>query len=160
MTTINELRDLTFYIIRKLNDLIINLTTLEPPTPRREIPNQFPNLTIDERIERIKRNMNIEETATPTPTIRDEQIEETQNRLDAQTLRDELFDEQEDLIARQERLIKEKEKFVKNLEKRINIERIKINNTLRTLSKVKELNIDNNTIKELEEEYEILNKKD
>ena len=47
MTTIDELRDLTFYIIRKLNDLIINLTTPTPPPPRRVIPDNFPCLSIE-----------------------------------------------------------------------------------------------------------------
>ena len=73
MTTINELRDLTFYIIRKLNNLIINLTTPEPPPPpppRREIPNLFPHLTLDERIERLKRRIDVPSPPpTPTPLI-------------------------------------------------------------------------------------------
>ena len=74
MTTIDELRDIVFYIIRKLNDLIINFTTPEPPPPRRVIPDLFPNLTIDERIERLKRIMNTPTPPSPTPITTEERI--------------------------------------------------------------------------------------
>ena len=88
MATINELRDLTFYIIRKLNDLIINLTTPEPPPPpRREIPNLFPNLTLDERIERLRRSFN-NPSPPPSPApitteerIPDEEHEDIRRRI-------------------------------------------------------------------------------
>ena len=34
MTTIDEIRDIAFYVIRKLNDLIIKFTTEQQPRPQ------------------------------------------------------------------------------------------------------------------------------
>ena len=70
MATIDEVRDIAFYIIRKLNDVIINFTREEQPQPqppRIVIDNQLPNLTIEERLERIRRSINREEQPPPTP---------------------------------------------------------------------------------------------
>ena len=77
MATIDEIRDITFYIIRKLNDIIINFTREEQPPPRRVMENPLPNdLTIEERIERIKRTLNREEPPPPPSPSPQEMIGE------------------------------------------------------------------------------------
>ena len=68
MATIDEIRDIAFYIIRKLNDIIINFTREEQPPPRRVMENPLPNdMTIEERLERIRRTINREEQPPPPP---------------------------------------------------------------------------------------------
>ena len=64
MATIDEVRDIVFYIIRKLNDLIINFTTEQaqpqPPQPR---PRRRSHDEIMNEIEEIRRNL-----YTPPPS--------------------------------------------------------------------------------------------
>ena len=164
MTTIDELRDIVFYIIRKLNDFIINLTREEQPPPRRVIPNQFPNLTIDERIERIRRSINGEEQPPHPP------IEESE----------EIVDEEHEHIMRRirkiqtsldtppppppspspqemiKKFIKQDEERIMDLQKQAHEKRIILNYLLDELIQRRERKEDANVIKLLEEEFERL----
>ena len=82
MTTIDKLRDLTFYIIRKLNDLIINLPIEEQPQPEPEPePQQIrvrSNYSIDERIKELRRSLDRKKQPTqivtedPSPPIEEQ----------------------------------------------------------------------------------------
>ena len=89
MTTIDELRDITFYIIRKLNDFIINVTA--QPQPRQ----QYREMTEEER----RRDEEIDEN------IR-RRIQEIRRRLDtpipppSPTIREEIVDEEHENIMR------------------------------------------------------------
>ena len=75
MTTINELRDIVFYIVRKLNDVMVYITTQQQP--RRIIEDPFPSdMTIEERIENIERRLNEDLIPSPpTPELIDEEHE-------------------------------------------------------------------------------------
>ena len=83
MTTIDELRDITFYIIRKLNDFIINVTTPQQPQPQprqqyREITEEHEN--IRRRIQEIRRRLDTP-TPPPSPTIREEIVDEEHENI-------------------------------------------------------------------------------
>ena len=78
MTTIDEIRDITFYIIRKLNDLIINFTREEQPQPRPQPPllrmteeeirrDDERHENIMRQIEEIERSLHNIPPTTPTP---------------------------------------------------------------------------------------------
>ena len=80
MASIDELRDIVFYIIRKLNDVIINFTREEQPQPRPPTP--FRRITEEERqrdderheriirqIEDIRRSLHNTPPPNPPPTI-------------------------------------------------------------------------------------------
>ena len=68
MATIDEVRDIVFYIIRKLNDLIINFTTEQaqpqPPQPR---PRRRSHDEIMNEIEEIRRNLYTPPPSPPPP---------------------------------------------------------------------------------------------
>ena len=128
MASIDELRDIVFYIIRKLNDIIINFTREQP---RRVIANQFPNLTIDERIERIRRSLNIEEQPSPPPPSPSPQ----------------------EMIKK---FIKQDEERIMDLQKQAHEKRIILNYLLDELIQRRERKEDANVIKLLEEEFERL----
>ena len=162
MTTIDELRDIVFYIIRKLNDFIINLTREEQPPPRRVIPNQFPNLTIDERIERIRRSINGEEQP-PHPAIEerrrsDEEGENISRRI--QEIRRRLdtpipppsppSPSPQEMIKK---IIKQDEERIMDLQKQAHEKRIILNYLLDELIQRRERKEDANVIKLLEEEF-------
>ena len=63
MTTIDEVRDIAFKIIRKLNDFVVDLTREEEPAPRRIVREEPTTQMItgeemDRRIERVRRILN------------------------------------------------------------------------------------------------------
>ena len=62
MTTIDEVRDIVFYIIRKLNDFIINFTREQQPQPQPQRRRRSHDEIMNE-IEDIRRNL-----YTPPPT--------------------------------------------------------------------------------------------
>ena len=130
MTAIDEIRDITFYIIRKLNDIIINFTREEQPPPRRVMENPLPNdLTIQERIDRIRRSLNIEEPPPPP------------------------FPSPQEMIGE---FIKQDEERIIDLQKQAHEKRIILNYLLDELIQRRERKEDANVIKLLEEEFERL----
>ena len=134
MTTIDEVRDIVFYVLRKLNDIIINFTREEQPQPqpqppRRVIENQFPDLTIQERIDRIRRSLNIEEPPPPPSPSHQEMIK---------------------------KFIKQDEERIMDLQKQAHEKRIILNYLLDELIQRRERKEDANVIKLLEEEFERL----
>ena len=96
MATIDELRDIIFYLARKVNNVITFLR--EEEQPRRFIeepanPHPFPSdMTIQERIEYLRRSINGEEqpqlpitmeeeiTPPPPPTPEDKKIYKTEEQ--------------------------------------------------------------------------------
>ena len=134
MTTIDELRDLAFYVIRKLNDLIINFTTQQPQPQLRPRP-QYRQMTEEER----RKNDEIHED------IR-RQIEQIQNRLTTPPPTPTQTEESR-------RIEKEREEFIEDLQKRISIKETVLNYLLSRLIKLRELKADNNIIMELEDEF-------
>ena len=119
MTTIDELRDIVYYIIRKLNDFIINVTT--QPQPRQPI--QYREMTEEERRRNDEEHENIRRRIQeirrrldtlippPSPTINEEivdeehenimrRIQEIRRRLDTPTIREEIVDEEHENIMR------------------------------------------------------------
>ena len=70
MATIDEVRDIVFYILRKLNDVIVNLTTEPPRRFTREPPRRFTReppprrLTHDEFMDKLE---NVRRSLEPTP---------------------------------------------------------------------------------------------
>ena len=146
MASIDELRDIVFYVIRKLNDLIINFTREEQPQPqpqRRVIPDQFPNLTIDERIERIRRSLNGEEQppqiVTEDPLTTNLDIEEPPSSPIEE--RDEVW----------ERIDKEIEESIEDLQKqkKKNMKETILDYLLKRIVKLTEVKADDKLIKEL-----------
>ena len=138
MTTIDEVRDMLFYILRKLNDFLVDLTTEipqspqppPPPTPRNPSPNRE---DINTRIERLRMRLQ-----PPPPIIEGAWRNEEEREEEWQ------------------RVEKEKEEHIKDLEKRINIKETVLNYLLSRLIKLRELKADNNIIMELEDEFEKL----
>ena len=160
MTTIDKLRDITFYIIRKLNDLIINLPIEEQPEPETiVIPNQFPsNLSIDERIEIIRRSLNNE-----VQTSIEEHNEECKNK-DKDKEREKFLnlsiDEKIEYIERnlnnEEEDTKELErieKFIKDLQKQKDIKETILDYLVKRISKIKELKTNDYIAKDLQNEF-------
>ena len=77
MTTIDELRDIVFYILRKLNNVIVNFTREEPqpqPPPRLRFTRRITYEEIMNEIEDIERMMDEEPIPPPppSPTLRDD----------------------------------------------------------------------------------------
>ena len=151
-------------ITKQIQEIQASLNTPIPspsPTTRKIIDERGDYIT--KQIQKIQTSLDTT-TPPPSPTITkeiiDERVDEITKRI--QELRSnmdrELIEEKDGVITRHEKLIQEKEELIKIIERRINIGRLKINNMLRTLSKVKELNIDNETKRKYEEEHKILNK--
>ena len=128
MATIDELTNIMFYLVRKVND-IINYITEEPqPQPPRPIILDPPtDLTIDERIERIKRELNMEEPP-PSPSP-------------------------QEMIGE---FIKQDEERIIDLQKQAHEKRIILNYLLDELIQRRERKEDAIVIKLLEEEFERL----
>ena len=131
MASIDELRDIVFYILRKLNDVIINYTREEPQPPRFNFPRRSEeerqrideeHETISRRIEELRRSVNGE---NPTDNILEESIRQYEERI-------------------------------KDLQKQIHEKRIILNYLLDKLIELRELKADTNTITHLEEEFERL----
>ena len=78
MASIDELRDIVFYILRKLNDVIINYTREEPPPPSPQRIEEHE--TISRRIEELRRSVNGENL---TESIRqdEERIRDLQKQI-------------------------------------------------------------------------------
>ena len=143
MNTIDEIRNIAFYVIRKLNDLINNFTTEhQQPQP---IPQQPPlrRMTEEERrrnderhesimrqIEEIERSLhNIPPPPPPPPPPHQEMIK---------------------------KFIKQDEERIMDLQKQAHEKRIILNYLLDELIQRRERKEDANVIKLLEEEFERL----
>ena len=131
MATINELTDIMFYLVRKVNDIITYLTEEPQQRPPRLIILDPPtDLTIEERIERIKRGLNMEEPPpSPPPPFPQEMIGE---------------------------FIKQDEERIIDLQKQAHEKRIILNYLLDELIQRRERKEDAIVIKLLEEEFERL----
>ena len=96
MTTIDEIRGIALYLIRKLNDFLVALTTEEQPQPQPR--RQYRRMTEEEKRraneidEDIDRRIKEIQAWLDAETISDQQIEEIQPSLDAPTIRDEIDD--------------------------------------------------------------------
>ena len=67
MTTIDELRDFTFYVIRKLNDLINNIIQPPQPPPQPRLRNAEMREEIDRQIQEIYNQLNTPPMPPPPP---------------------------------------------------------------------------------------------
>ena len=101
MTTIEEIRDIAFYIIRKLNDFINNFTTT-PQQPRPRI--QYRQMTEEER----RRSDEIHEN------IR-RQIEDIQTRLNTPIIPSRIEEEEEIVDERHEHIMRQIQEIQRNL---------------------------------------------
>ena len=139
MASIDELRDIVFYIIRKVNDVIINFTTPPQPQPPRL---RFRARTEEERqrdedehesimrqIEDIRRSLH--DTPSPPPPSPSHQ----------------------EMIKK---FIKQDEERIMDLQKQAHEKRIILNYLLDELIQRRERKEDANVIKLLEEEFERL----
>ena len=144
MTTIDELRDIVFYIIRKLNDFIINVTTPQQPPqqprpqpPLRRITEEERRRRSDEKGENISRR-----------------IQEIRRRLDTP-----LPPPSPPSPSPQEmikKFIKQDEERIMDLQKQAHEKRIILNYLLDELIQRRERKEDANVIKLLEEKFERL----
>ena len=133
MTTIDEIRDIALYLLRKLNDFLVDLTT-EPQPPRLPRPRpphyQVTGEDIDRRIEQIRRSLyNIPPPPPPPPTPHQKMIK---------------------------KFIKQDEERIMDLQKQAHEKRIILNYLLDELIQRRERKEDANVIKLLEEEFERL----
>ena len=148
MTTIDEIRDIVFYIIRKLNDFINNFTTEQQPPqqprPQPRSPSPGRRMTEEERrrrsderhehimrqIEEIERSLhNIPPPPPPPSPSHQEMIK---------------------------KFIKQDEERIMDLQKQAHEKRIILNYLLDELIQQRERKEDANVIKLLEEEFERL----
>ena len=131
MAIIDEVRDIVFYIQRKLNDVIVNLTTepprrltIEPP------PRRLTHESIMRQIEKIERSLhNIPPPPPPPSPSHQEMIK---------------------------KIIKQDEERIMDLQKQAHEKRTIINYLLDELIQRRERKEDANVIKLLEEEFERL----
>ena len=138
MATVHELRDIIFYILRKLNDVIDYYTREEPPRRIREFNNPHPNLSINERIELLRQQ------------IRDSNREPEEKENTPSQIID---DETENVL---EEIRRQNEEYINDLTKQINEKRIILNYLLDELIKLREQGKEEDTIKHLEDEFERL----
>ena len=174
MTTIDETRDIVFYIIRKLNDFINNFTTEQQPPQQPRPQPYFRRMTEEERrrdderhesimrqIEEIERSLY---TPPPSPII-PTRTEEECERIDAgvsELLRKVNekpippsfpFSSHQEMIKK---FIKQDEERIMDLQKQAHEKRIILNYLLDELIQRRERKEDANVIKLLEEEFERL----
>ena len=129
MATVDELRDIVFYILRKLNDVINHYTREEPPRRvRQEFVDPDAHLPINERIDRLRR-----------------QIRESNG---------EFVDDEPPNVLEESR--RQTEEHISDLTKRIDEKRIILNYLLDQLIELRERRKDTNTINHLEDEFERL----
>ena len=141
MTTIDEIRDIALYLLRKLNDFLVDLTTEAQPQPQPR--RQYRQMTeeerrrdneidkdIDRRIEQIRRSLyDIPPPPPPPPTPHQKIIK---------------------------KFIKQDEERIMDLQKQTHEKRIILNYLLDELIQRRERKEDANVIKLLEEEFERL----
>ena len=170
MATVEEIKDIMFYLVRKVNDIINYLTEEPQPPPRRlRIPDPPTGLLIQERIDRIKRSLNNEEEPKPEP----QPTPETSTILDdpAGLLIQERIDRIKRSLNMEEppppppspspqemikKFIKQDEERIMDLQKQAHEKRIIFNYLLDELIQRRERKEDANVIKLLEEEFERL----
>ena len=182
MTTIDEIRDIVFYIVRKLNNVIVNFTTEQPPLPtheeiediRRILPPTPPPLpTHEEIMEEIE---DISGSFPPTPPPQDllipqvseeerQRINEELERIDAgvsellRKVNEKPIPPPPPSSSPQEmikKFIKQDEERIMDLQKQAHEKRIILNYLLDELIQRREKKEDANVIKLLEEEFERL----
>ena len=176
MTTIDEIRDIVFYVVRKLNDVIVNFTTEQPPLPiheeiediRRILPSAPTHEEMMEEIDEVSRSF----PPTPPqdlliPQVSKEErqrINEELKRIDAgvsELLRKAMEDpvppfspsSSQEMI---EKFIKQDEERIMDLQKQAHEKIIILNYLLDELIQRREKKEDANVIKLLEEEFERL----
>ena len=131
MTTIDEIGDIAFYLLRKINDFLVDLTTEIPQPPQPQPPHrQITGEDIDRQIEQIRRSLhNIPPPPPPPPPPHQEMIK---------------------------KFIKQDEERIMDLQKQAHEKRIILNYLLDELIQRRERKEDANVIKLLEEEFERL----
>ena len=172
MTTIDEIRGIALYLLRKVNDFLVALTTEQPRRQYREMTEEERRRAneIDEDIDRHiaelqaqfdeqYTNLQIEETPTREEVedainqqIEDsvkQQLEEFYNRIDAQSPPT----PHQKMIKK---FIKQDEERIMDLQKQAYEKRIILNYLLDELIQRRERKEDANIIKLLEEEFERL----
>ena len=138
MTTIDEIRDIAFYVIRKLNDLIINFTTEQQPRPQPH----FRRMTEEERRRDDERHESIMR-----------QIEDIRRSLHDTPSPPPPSPSPQEMIGE---FIKQDEERIMDLQKQAREKRIILNYLLDELIQRRERKEDANVIKLLEEEFERL----
>ena len=140
MTTIDEIRDIAFYVIRKLNDLINNFTT-EHQQPQQPRPH-FRRMTEEERRRDDERHESIMR-----------QIEDIRRSLHDTPPPPPPSPSPQEMIGE---FIKQDEERIIDLQKQAHEKRIILNYLLDELIQRRERKEDANVIKLLEEEFERL----
>ena len=139
MASIDELKDIAFYIIRKLNDLINNFTTEhQQPRPRPH----FRRMTEEERRRDDERHQSIMR-----------QIEDIRRSLHDTPPPPPPSPSHQEMIKK---FIKQDEERIMDLQKQAHEKRIILNYLLNELIQRRERKEDANVIKLLEEEFERL----
>ena len=133
MTTVDELRDILFYMLRKLDDFLVDLTT-EIPQPQQPQPQPQP----------------------PTRMISDEEMDRRLEAVRRMLYPNPIQDEINDTRRMLQESIKQDEEEIKDLQKRINEKTTILNYLLSKLIKLRELQTDENIITHLEYEFETL----
>ena len=166
MASIDELRDIAFYVIRKLNDLIISVTTQpqqpQPQRPYRQMTEEERRRdeegeNISRRIQEIRRSLNTP-LPPPSPTIREEivdeegenisrRIQEIRTSLDTPLPPPSPIEEERD--EEWERIDKKNEEFIEDLQKQKNMKETILDYLLKRIVKLTEVKADDKLIKEL-----------
>ena len=179
MTTIDEIRDIALYLLRKLNDFLVDLTTEAQPQPQPR--RQYRQMTEEERRRDKEIDDDIDRRLEEIQTWLDEETEETQPTLRSPPTREEVEDsinqQIEDSVKRQleefykridaqspptphqemiKKFIKQDEERIMDLQKQAHEKRIILNYLLDELIQRREREEDANVIKLLEEEFERL----
>ena len=161
MASIDELRDIVFYVIRKLNDLIINFTREEQPQPQPQY-RQMTEEDISRRIQEIRTRLDTP-LPPPSPTIYEEivdeegenisrRIQEIRTRLDTPLPPPSPIEEERDEVSK--RIDKEIEESIEDLQKQKNMKETILDYLLKRIVKLTEVKADDNIAKDLQNEFD------
>ena len=164
MASIDELRDIVFYIIRKVNDVIINFTTPPQPQPPRlrfrarteeeRQRDEDEHERIIRRIEDIRRSINGEDSVREECERIDAGVSELLRKVNEKPIPPSFpFSSHQEMIKK---FIKQDEERIMDLQKQAHEKRIILNYLLDELIQRRERKEDANVIKLLEEEFERL----
>ena len=167
MTTVDEVRDILFYLLRKINDFLVDLTTETPqpqpqPQPRRTITSE----ELGRRIEEVRRSLNGTRQPRPQPQPQprqritynelDRRIEEVRRSLNHTRQPQQPPPPSPSHQEMIKKIIKQDEERIMDLQKQAHEKRIILNYLLDELIQRRERKEDANVIKLLEEEFERL----